>query len=139
MLSGKELSKLNKCLLNDHLIIEVELNVITKESCMLRERLNCGGVLTASEFMALPYSESLKQVKVTDIDDLHWFTAYAIANGHDLQSLFETDYYEYLSLFIDNENVSLQFKEKLKFYGLHEAFQCNGATSITISFPELHR
>lgn len=136
MLTQNEISKLNKCLLNDHLILEVEMNVITKEGLNLRNRLNSGDVLTNSELMALPYSESLAQVKITDKDDLHWFTAYSIANGRDFQSLFETDKFEYLSLFIDNENVSLQFKEKLKTYGLQDNFQSNGATTITVSFPE---
>lgn len=32
MLSKIDISKLNKCLLNDHLLLEVELNVITNVS-----------------------------------------------------------------------------------------------------------
>jgi len=64
--------------------------------------------------MALLYSESLAQKKTTDKDDLHWFLAYSIVNGRDLQSLLEMGYFKCLSLFIDNENVSLQFKEKSK-------------------------
>lgn len=135
MLSDTDISALNKCLLNVHILLEVEINIITKESSELRNRLNNGDALTNSELMALPYSEPLAQIKITDSDDLHWFTAYAIANGRDLQSLFGTDDFDYLSLFIDAENVSLQFKEKLKCYGLLEAFQSSGATSLTISFP----
>ncbi|EPR0413840.1 hypothetical protein ACUZIR_004245, partial [Enterobacter asburiae] len=74
--------------------------------------------------------------KITDKKDIHWLTAYAIANGRDLQSLFETNEFAYLTLFIDNENVSTQFKEWLIAYDLIDAFLSNNATGITISFPE---
>lgn len=104
MLSKNEISKLNKCLLNDHILFDVELNC------------------TAT------------QVKVTDYDDLQWLTAYNIANGRDLQSIFNSGDFEYISAFIDKENVNLQFRDKLKSYGLLDDFQCEGAV-ILISFP----
>ncbi|EDE0699054.1 TPA: hypothetical protein ACXG6N_004862, partial [Escherichia coli] len=74
--------------------------------------------------------------KITDKNDIQWLTAYAIANGRDLQSLFETSEFEYLTLFIDGENVSSQFKEWLIAYDLIDAFQSSESTGITISFPE---
>ncbi|EMY0391527.1 hypothetical protein AAH654_004240, partial [Salmonella enterica] len=59
MLKDKDITALNNCLLDDHLLLEVELNVVTEDSAELRDRLNSGDKLTCSEFMALPYSESL--------------------------------------------------------------------------------
>ncbi|EAP2899227.1 hypothetical protein D9R42_12910 [Salmonella enterica] len=50
--------------------------------------------------------------------------------------LFETSEFTYLTLFIDNENISPQFKEWLTAYDLVDAFQSSGATGITISFSE---
>lgn len=105
MLSKNDISNLNKCLLNDHLLLDVELDCTST------------------------------QVKVTDSHDLQWLTAYSITHGRDLQSLFESGGFEYLSIFIDNKNVSLQFVDKLKNYGLSEYFQFDGATNILISFP----
>jgi hypothetical protein len=136
MLTDKELSALNNCLLGTHLLLEIELNVVTEESSNLRSRLHSGDDLTCSELMALPYSESLAVKKITDTNDIQWLTAYAITNGRDLQSLFETSEFTYLTLFIDNENISPQFKEWLTAYDLVDAFQSSKATGITISFPE---
>lgn len=136
MLTNADVSRLNRCLLDDHLLLEVELNVVTEESAELRNRLNSGDKLTCSEFMALPYSESLAVKKITDKNDIQWLTAYAIANGRDLQSLFETSEFSYLTLFIDYESVNSQFKEWLIAYDLIEPFQSSDATGITISFPE---
>ncbi|HBS0521288.1 TPA: hypothetical protein MAA32_004896 [Klebsiella pneumoniae] len=138
MLTDKDVATLNNCILNDHLLLEVELSVVTEESAKLRYRLNSGDKLACSEIMALPYSESLAVKKITDKNDIQWLTAYAIANGRDLQSLFETSDFTYLTLFIDNENVSPQFKEWLIAYDLNEVFQSSNATGITISFPEKH-
>ncbi|MES0612516.1 hypothetical protein ABUJ24_27290 [Klebsiella pneumoniae] len=138
MLSQKDISKLNQCFLDDHLLLEVELNVVTEQSSSLRHKLNSGETLTYSELMALPYSESLAVKKITDKKDIQWLTAYAIANGRDLQALFETSEFTYLTLFIDSENVSPQFKEWLIAYDLNEVFQSSNATGITISFPEKH-
>ncbi|HFW3409427.1 TPA: hypothetical protein ACIBHE_003559 [Salmonella enterica subsp. enterica serovar Chailey] len=118
MLSQKDISKLNQCLLDDHLLLEVELNAVTEESSNLL------------------YSESLAVKKITDINDIQWLTAYAIANGRDLQPLFETCEFSYLTLFIDNENVSSQFKEWLIAYDLFDVFQSSKTTGITMSFPE---
>ncbi|MDL1703510.1 hypothetical protein PSV30_13855 [Yersinia pestis] len=59
MLTDKELAALNNCLHGTHLLLEIELNVVTEESSNLRNRLNNGDYLTCSELMALPYSESL--------------------------------------------------------------------------------
>ncbi|EDR7293093.1 hypothetical protein T017_004720 [Salmonella enterica subsp. enterica serovar Pomona] len=50
--------------------------------------------------------------------------------------LFETSEFTYLTLFIDNENISPQFKEWLTAYDLVDAFQSSRATGITISFSE---
>ncbi|EAA8418817.1 hypothetical protein NB08_24820 [Salmonella enterica subsp. enterica] len=50
--------------------------------------------------------------------------------------LFETSEFTYLTLFIDNENMSPQFKEWLTAYDLVDAFQSSRATGITISFSE---
>ncbi|HGY1138015.1 TPA: hypothetical protein ACNU0B_005062 [Citrobacter freundii] len=136
MLTDKDIAALNNCLLGTHLLLEIELNVVTEESSNLRSRLHSGDDLTCSELMALPYSESLIVKKITDTNDIQWLTAYAIANGRDLQSLFETSDFTYLTLFIDNENVSPQFKEWLTAYDLIDAFQSSKATGITISFPE---
>lgn len=136
MLTDKDIATLNNCLLGDHLLLEVELSVVTEESAKLRDRLNSGDKLACSEIMALPYSKSLAVKKITDKNDIQWITAYAIANGRDLQSLFETSDFTYLTLFIDNENVSPQFKEWLTAYDLIDAFQSSNATGITISFPE---
>lgn len=136
MLTDKDIAILNNCLLDDHLLLEVELNVVKEESAELRDRFNSGDKLTCSELMALPYSESLAVKKITDKNDIQWLTAYAIANGRDLQSLFETSEFNYLTLFIDNENVSSQFKEWLIAYDLLDAFQSSKATGITISYPE---
>ncbi|EHK4495902.1 hypothetical protein ABVO81_004174 [Salmonella enterica] len=136
MLTDKELSALNNCLPGTHLLLEIELNVVTEENSNLRSRLHSGDDLTYSELMALPYSESLAVKKVTDTNDIQWLTAYAITNGRDLQPLFETSEFTYLTLFIDNENISPQFKEWLTAYDLVDAFQSSRATGITISFPE---
>ncbi|HGV9289461.1 TPA: hypothetical protein ACNOHR_004840 [Enterobacter hormaechei] len=136
MLTDKEKHALNNCLLDDHILLEVELNVVTAESAVLRERFNSGGKLTFSEFTALPCSESLAVKKITDRNDIQWLTAYAIVNGRDLQPLFETDEFEYLTLFIDSENVTSQFKEWLIAYDLMDVFQTSNATGVTISFPE---
>lgn len=138
MLTDKDVATLNNCILDDHLLLEVELSVVTEESAKLRDRLNSGDKLACSEIMALPYSESLAVKKITDKNDIQWLTAYAIANGRDLQPLFETSEFTYLTLFIDNENVSPQFKEWLIAYDLNEVFQSSNATGITISFPEKH-
>lgn len=138
MLTDKDVATLNNCILDDHLLLEVELSVVTEESAKLRDRLNSGDKLACSEIMALPYSESLAVKKITDKNDIQWLTAYAIANGRDLQPLFETSDFTYLTLFIDNENVSPQFKEWLIAYDLNEVFQSSNATGITISFPEKH-
>ncbi|EPR0413874.1 hypothetical protein ACUZIR_004279, partial [Enterobacter asburiae] len=59
MLTDKEISALNNCLLDDHLLLEVELNIVTEKSASLRSRFNNGDNLTCSELMALPHSESL--------------------------------------------------------------------------------
>ena len=136
MLKDKDIAALNNCLLDDHLLIEVELNVVAEESAKLRDRFNSGDKLTYTEITALPYSESLAIKKITDKNDMQWLTAYAIANGRDLQPLFETSEFEYLTLFIDSENVSLQFKEWLTAYNLIDAFQSSKATGICISYPE---
>lgn len=136
MLKDKDIAALNNCLLDDHLLLEVELSVVTEESAKLRDRLNSGDKLACSEIMALPYSESLAMIKITDKNDMQWLTAYAIANGRDLQPLFETSEFTYLTLFIDSEYVSPQFKEWLIAYDLNEVFQSSNATGITISFPE---
>ncbi|EFB2740802.1 hypothetical protein ACVF4Y_23945 (plasmid) [Escherichia coli] len=138
MLKDKDITALNNCLLDDHLLLEVELSVVTEESAKLRDRLNSGDKLACSEIMALPYSESLAMKKITDKNDMQWLTAYAIANGRDLQPLFETSEFTYLTLFIDSEYVSPQFKEWLIAYNLNEVFQSSNATGITISFPEKH-
>lgn len=135
MLTDKEISALNNCLPDDHLLLEVELNVVTEESAKLRDRLNSCDKLTCSEITALPYSESLAVKKITEKNDIQWLTAYAIANGRDLQSLFETSEFEYLTLFIDYENVTSQFKEWLIAYNLNDFFLSSNTTGITISFP----
>ncbi|EKN3347823.1 hypothetical protein O8E94_003152 [Yersinia ruckeri] len=135
MLTDKEISALNNCLLDDHLLLEVELNVVTEESAKLRDRLNSGDKLTCTAITALPYSESLVVKKITDKNDIQLLTAYAIANGRDLQSLFETSEFEYLTLFIDYENVTSQFKEWLIAYNVIDALLSSNATGITISFP----
>jgi len=134
MLTDKEISALNNCLLYDHLLLEVELNVVTEESAKLRDRLNSGDKLACSEIMALPYSESLAVKKITEKNDIQWLTTYAISNGRDLQPLFETSEFEYLTLFIDY--VTPQFQEWLIAYDLIDAFLSSNATGITISFPE---
>lgn len=136
MLSQKDIEKLNQCLLDSHLLLEIDVNVVTEESANLRSKLNRGEHLTYSELMALPHSESLVVEKITDKKDIQWLTAYAIANGRDLQSLFETNEFTYLTLFIDNENVSSQFKDLLTTYNVIDVFQSSKATSIAISFPE---
>lgn len=59
MLTDKDIAALNNCLLGTHLLLEIELNVVTEESSNLRSRLHSGDDLTCSELMALPYSESL--------------------------------------------------------------------------------
>lgn len=105
-------------------------------SATIRERLNSGESLTNEELWKLPYSESLSVKRITDKNDIQWLTAYAIANGRDLQSLFETSEFKYLTLFIDGENVSSQFKEWLIVYNLIDAFQSSDTTGVTISFPE---
>ncbi|EJO5424760.1 hypothetical protein NRQ36_004413 [Salmonella enterica] len=136
MLTDKDIAILNNCLLDDHLLLEVEQYFVSTESATIRDRLNSGESLTNEELRKLPYSESLSEKKITDKNDMQWLTAYAIANGRDLQSLFETSDFEYLTLFIDNENVSSQFKEWLIAYDLIDAFQSSESTGITISFPE---
>lgn len=136
MLTDKEISTLNHCLLDDHLLLEVEQNFVSRKSADLRDNFNNGSALTSAELLQLPYSESLAVKKITDKNDVQWLTAYAIANGRDLQSLFETNEFEYLTLFIDNENVSPQFKEWMIAYDLFDDFKSNSATSITVSFPE---
>ncbi|WP_329487534.1 hypothetical protein [Citrobacter freundii] len=136
MLTDKDIAILNNCLLDDHLLLEVEQYFMSTESATIRDRLNSGESLTNEELRKLPYSESLSEKKITDKNDIQWLTAYAIANGRDLQSLFETSEFEYLTLFIDGENVSSQFKEWLIAYDLIDAFQSSESTGITISFPE---
>ncbi|EBC1407502.1 hypothetical protein LF283_004901 [Salmonella enterica] len=136
MLTDKDIAILNNCLLDDHLLLEVEQYFVSTESATIRDRLNSGESLTNEELRKLPYSESLSEKKITDKNDIQWLTAYAIANGRDLQSLFETSEFEYLTLFIDSENVSSQFKEWLITYDLIDAFQSSESTGITISFPE---
>ncbi|HID6057282.1 hypothetical protein [Escherichia coli] len=136
MLTDKDIAILNNCLLDDHLLLEVEQYFVSTESATIRDRLNSGESLTNEELRKLPYSESLSEKKITDKNDIQWLTAYAIANGRDLQSLFETSEFEYLTLFIDGENVSSQFKEWLIAYDLIDAFQSSESTGITISFPE---
>lgn len=136
MLTDKDIAILNNCLLDDHLLLEVEQYFVSTESATIRDRLNSGESLTNEELRKLPYSESLSEKKITDKNDIQWLTAYAIANGRDLQSLFETSEFEYLTLFIDSENVSSQFKEWLIAYDLIDDFQSSESTGITISFPE---
>lgn len=123
-------------MLDDHLLIEIEKYFVSTESATIRERLNSGESLTNEELWKLPYSESLSVKRITDKNDIQWLTAYAIANGRDLQSLFETSEFKYLTLFIDGENVSSQFKEWLIVYNLIDAFQSSDTTGVTISFPE---
>ena len=136
MLTDKDIAILNNCLLDDHLLIEIEKYFVSTESATIRERLNSGESLTNEELWKLPYSESLSVKRITDKNDIQWLTAYAIANGRDLQSLFETSEFKYLTLFIDSENVSSQFKEWLIVYNLIDAFQSSDTTGVTISFPE---
>ncbi|EKN4845629.1 hypothetical protein ACVHK9_004649 [Citrobacter freundii] len=136
MLTDKDIAILNNCLLDDHLLIEIEKYFVSTESATIRERLNSGESLTNEELWKLPYSESLSVKRITDKNDIQWLTAYAIANGRDLQSLFETSEFKYLTLFIDGENVSSQFKEWLIVYNLIDAFQSSDTTGVTISFPE---
>ena len=136
MLTDKDIAILNNCLLDDHLLLEVEQYFVSTESATIRDRLNSGESLTNEELRKLPYSESLSVKRITDKNDIQWLTAYAIANGRDLQSLFETSEFEYLTLFIDGENVSSQFKEWLIVYNLIDAFQSSDTTGVTISFPE---
>ena len=106
MLTDKDIAILNNCLLDDHLLIEIEKYFVSTESATIRERLNSGESLTNEELWKLPYSESL------------------------------TSEFEYLTLFIDGENVSSQFKEWLIVYNLIDAFQSSDTTGVTISFPE---
>ncbi|EPC0068421.1 hypothetical protein ACRWP7_003329 [Escherichia coli] len=80
--------------------------------------------------------DSLALAKVTDNDDVRWFVAYSILRGRDLQSLFRAGDYEYLTLFIDDENVNGDFKDKLKKYGLLNTFLTESPTTISISYPE---
>lgn len=136
MLTQNEISRLNQCLLNDHLLLEVEQYFVSIESDIIRYRLNIGEHLTNEELRKLPFSVSLAIKKVTDKNDIQWLTSYAIANGRDLQSLFETSEFKYLTIFIDYESVNSQFKEWLIAYDLNEPFQSSDATGITISFPE---
>ncbi|HHJ4582684.1 TPA: hypothetical protein ACQJXY_005126 [Citrobacter freundii] len=136
MLTDKDIAILNNCLLDDHLLIEIEKYFVSTESATIRERLNSGESLTNEELWKLQYSESLSVKRITDKNDIQWLTAYAIANGRDLQSLFETSEFKYLTLFIDGENVSSQFKEWLIVYNLIDAFQSSDTTGVTISFPE---
>jgi hypothetical protein len=136
MLTDKEISALNNCVLDNHILLEVERYFISTESISIRDRLNDGELLTVNELNLLPYSESLEVQRITDKNDIQWLTAYAIEKGRDLQSLFETKEFKYLTLFIDNENITSQFKEWLIAYDLIDAFQSSKSTGITISFPE---
>lgn len=136
MLTDKEISALNNCVLDNHILLEVERYFISTESVSIRDRLNDGELLTVNELNLLPYSESLEVKRITDKNDIQWLTAYAIEKGRDLQPLFETKEFKYLTLFIDNENITSQFKEWLMAYDLIDAFQSSKSTGITISFPE---
>lgn len=80
--------------------------------------------------------DSLALAKVTDNDDVRWFVAYSILRGRDLQSLFRAGDYEYLTLFIYDENVNGDLKDKLNKYGLLNTSLTELPTTISISFPE---
>ncbi|EBB7895793.1 hypothetical protein F1A77_22255, partial [Salmonella enterica] len=59
MLTDKDIAILNNCLLDDHLLLEVEQYFVSTESATIRDRLNSGESLTNEELRKLPYSESL--------------------------------------------------------------------------------
>lgn len=138
MLTGTEMDVLNRLLPSEHLLFELETRTVTEAGSRLRERLNQGETLTEGELLALPHSESLGEVKITDADDMQWLTGFVIAVGRDLQSIFETDTHAYYTLFIDSKFINEQVRALLDKYGLLRTLQTNPSASIALSFPAIH-
>lgn len=135
MLTDTEMGRLNRLLPSEHLLLELENWIVTEAGSRLRKRLNQGKTLTEGELLALSHSESLGEVKITEADDMQWLTAFAIAVGRDLQSIFETDSHAYYTLFIDSSFINEQVRALLDKYGLLRTFQTNPSASIALSFP----
>lgn len=105
MLTNHEIDTLNCCLPSDHILL------------------------------ALENSEHLGEVKITASKEIQWLTAFSVATGRDLQSIFESDEYIYYTLFIDRKYINHQLKELLDKYDLLDTFQTNPSANITLSFP----
>ncbi|WP_341875531.1 hypothetical protein [Morganella morganii] len=134
-LSDKEITELNKAVLNDHALLSVDKLIITKESAEIRGRFNAGENLSCDEIMSMPYSENIIEKKITDENDLLFLVEYAKEKGRDLQELFETDEYIYTSLFIDKENINELMMLLLKKYEMSESLKEYNAVTLTLSFP----
>lgn len=136
MLTNHEIDTLNCCLPSDHILLALEKWMLTEKSHHLRDRFNIGERLTGEELVGLPYSEHLGEVKITASKEIQWLTAFSVATGRDLQSIFESDEYIYYTLFIDRKYINHQLKELLDKYDLIDTFQTNPSANITLSFPE---
>lgn len=135
MLTKHEIDKLNICLPSDYILLALEKSMVTEKSHHLRDRFNIDERLTGEELVGLPYSEHLGKIKITASEEIQWLTAFSVATGRDLQSIFEPDEYIYYTLFIDRKYINHQLKKLLDKYDLLYTFQTNPSVNITLSFP----
>lgn len=110
MLTESEKQDLDKCVLDDHFIVQVEVNN--------------------------PLPGSVLSVTVTDKNELSWLLNYSVQHGRDLQSLFRIGVCDYMTLYIDGDNINNHFEQRLLNLGLIELYRKESPTAITISFPE---
>ncbi|ECR4426086.1 hypothetical protein F1K17_09765 [Salmonella enterica subsp. enterica] len=140
MLSKNEIERLNKCMINNHALISLDSATITAEGLAVRHKVNSGEAISYDELMKLPTSSSLIEIEILDENILHSLVELCISIGSDLQSLFETKSYSYLSLFIEPADMRIQHFFLYQIKELYPAFwQCwkdNEVDDITVSFPE---
>lgn len=110
MLTNSEKQVLTRCVLDEHFIVQVEVNN--------------------------PLPGSVSSVSITDQNELSWLLNYSIQHGRDLQSLFRVGVCDYMTLYIDGDNINYDFEQKLLNFGLIESYRKESPTAITISFPE---
>lgn len=137
MLNKNEMELLEKCMTQDHAIIEIELYETNSEKEELRDKFNSGEHLTIAEMFNLPCSSILIQTKINDKKELSFIKSFSIQYGKDLQPLFEIEDQPYLSLFISHKDVDIEFQKILKEYKLLDHFLSSKDTGICISFPEI--
>lgn len=137
MLTKNEIKRLySDCLLDDHILIEVDNVEYSEESLLLRDAFNFGDGIKKEDLFKLPTSETLYSEKITEKEDLTLIINYVEKQGRDFQSLFCIKNTNYLSLFVDKENINEEFRNKILEKYFYTINFKDIKFELCISFPE---